>query len=143
MANAVRDIQNTQMVRWVMITIVIVVICIAMWLIRDIIMLTLTAVIFSVLLTSPVRFFVKRGIRRPLAVLLTMILTVAVISLAAALLLPDLLAQFRTLIVVYIPTAAEQLRAELQPQNLIHRFPFLEGIDLKNITDQISTQFLG
>src|SRR5437868_11870342 len=112
--------QTAQVTRWVLVAFVIVVLAYAMWLIRDILMLTLTAVIFSVLLTSPVRFFVKRGVRRPLAVLLTMILIFAVISLAAALLLPDLLAQFRTLIVVYIPTAAEQLRAELQPQNLIH-----------------------
>src|SRR5258706_10290463 len=143
MARSGNNIQNTQMVRWVLITIILVVISVAMWLIRDIIMLTLSAVILSVLLTSPVRFFVKRGIRRPIAVVLTMICIVAAISLAAALLLPDLLAQFRQLIVVYIPTAAEQLRAELQPQNLIQRFPFLEGIDLKNFTDQISTQFLG
>src|SRR5439155_22142721 len=51
--------------------------------------------------------------------------------------------QFRDLIVTQIPKAAEQLQIELQPKNLIARFPFLEGLDLKSFTDAISNQFLG
>jgi predicted PurR-regulated permease PerM len=103
----------------------------------------LTSIIFAVLLTTPVRFFVRRGIRRPVAVLLTLALVVTLVTAATALLLPGLLEQFRTLVVEYIPRAADQLQTQLQPRNLIARFPFLEGIDLKNFTDQISTQFLG
>jgi len=139
----VANTQNGQILRWVLVTIVVVLLVVAMWLIRDILMLTLTAVIFAVLLDIPVRFFVRRGIRRPIAVLLTLILVVVSVGAATALLLPGLLDQFRDLIVTYIPRAAEQLQVELQPKNLIARFPFLEGIDLKAFTDQFSNQFLG
>jgi predicted PurR-regulated permease PerM len=92
--------QSGQIVRWMLVAILVVLLFIASWLIRDIILLTLTAVIFSVLLTSPVRFFVKRGIRRPVAVMLTLILVVALVTAAAFLLLPELLGQFRDLIVI-------------------------------------------
>ncbi len=135
--------QNGQAARWILLGFIILLILVAMWLIRDIIMLTLTAVIFAELLTSPVRFLVRRGIRRPVAVLLTMVLVIVLIVAATALLLPGLLDQFRDLLVRYIPGAAEQLQIELQPKNLIARFPFLEGLDLKSFTDQISNQFLG
>jgi predicted PurR-regulated permease PerM len=117
-----------------------------MWLIRDIIMLTLTAVIFAVLLTSPVRFFVRRGIKRPIAVFITLILIIAVVIAAGALLLPGLLDQFRQLVTDYLPRAAAQLQDELQAPKLIQRFPFLQGLnpqDIAKVTDQISTQLLG
>ena len=135
--------QNSQIVRWVLITLLVLLICVAMWLVRDILMLTLTAVIFAVLLTTPVRFMVRLGIRRPMAVLLTLALVIVVVGAATALLLPGLLEQFRTLVVDYIPRAARQLQAELQTDTLYDRFPFLKGIDLKTLTDQISNQFLG
>lgn len=135
--------QNSQVMRWVLITLLVVVVSLATWLVRDILMLTLTAVIIAVLLTTPVRFMVRCGIRRPMAVLLTLALVIVLIGAATALLLPGLLDQFRTLVVDYIPGAARQLQTELQPDNLYTRFPFLKGIDLKALTDQISTQFLG
>ncbi len=140
---AASNIQNGQLVRWVLVTFIVALLFVAIWLIRDILMLTLTAVIFAELLTTPVRFLVRRGVRRPVAVLLTMVLVIVLIAAATALLLPGLLDQFRDLVVRYIPAAAEQLQRELQPQNLIARFPFLEGLDLKSVTDQVSTQFLG
>lgn len=135
--------QNSQVMRWVLITLLVVVVSLATWLVRDILMLTLTAVIIAVLLTTPVRFMVRCGIRRPMAVLLTLALVIVLIGAATALLLPGLLDQFRTLVVDYIPGAARQLQTELQADNLYTRFPFLKGIDLKALTDQISTQFLG
>jgi membrane-associated phospholipid phosphatase len=44
------------------------------WFIRDIMMLTLSAIILAILLTSPVRLFVRMGAKRPFAVLLTLVL---------------------------------------------------------------------
>jgi predicted PurR-regulated permease PerM len=134
--------QSGQIMRWVLITTIIVLVFIAMWLIRDILMLTLTAIIFAVLLTTPVRFFVRRGIPRPLAVLLTIILLIALIALATALLMPGLIQQFGLLISDIIPKAAKQMQEALDPAKLVQQFPFLKNIDLKPITDQITTQFL-
>jgi predicted PurR-regulated permease PerM len=134
--------QNGQIMRWVLISGIIVLIFVAVWLIKDILMLTLTAIIFAVLLTTPIRFFVRRGIPRPLGVLLTIILVIALIALATALLLPGLIQQFGLLISDYIPKAAKQIQEGLDPAKLVQQFPFLKDIDLKTITDQITNQFL-
>src|SRR5258708_16110337 len=138
--------QTAQVTRWVLVALALVVLAFAMWLTRDTLMLPLTAVIFAVLLTSPVRFFVKRGIKRPVAVFITLVLIIAVLIAAGAVLLPGLLDQFRQLVADYIPRAAAQLQDELQAPKLIQRFPFLQGLnpqDVAKVTDQISTQLLG
>jgi predicted PurR-regulated permease PerM len=135
--------QEGQITRWVLTAFFVIILAIAMWVIRDILMLVLTSVIFAILLTSPIRFFVKRGVRRPVAIVITLILLIALIAGTAGLLLPGLLDQFRQLVTIYIPSAAEQLQSELQPENLVARYPFLQGIDLKDFTDQVSKQFLG
>ncbi len=134
--------QNSQIIRWVLITLIVVGFVVAVWLIKDILMLTLTAIIIAVLLTSPIRFFVRRGIPRPLAFLLTIILVIALIVLATALLMPGLIQQFGLLISDIIPKAATQIQKALDPATLVQQFPFLKDIDLKPITDQITNQFL-
>ncbi len=154
------DLQLGQTTRWVITAFVVILLFIAVWLIRDILMLTLTAVILAVLLTSPVRFFVRRGIRRSMAVLLSLILMLVIIVLTAALLLPGLLDQFQQLIVVLQralrpgtflisdPTLDGTqltiiLRRALQPNNWAANFDFLRGVDLSDITKQISSQVFG
>ena len=133
--------QNSQIIRWVLITLIVVVFVVAVWLIKDILMLTLTAIIFAVLLTSPIRFFVRRGIPRPLAFVLTIILAIALIVLATALLMPGLIEQFAALIKA-ISAAVEQIQKGLDPTKLREQFPFLKDIDLKPLTDQITSQLL-
>src|SRR4051812_13556681 len=135
-----------QVTRWVLVAFIVILIFVAMWLIRDILMLTLTAAIFAVLLTTPIRFFVRRGLKRPVAVFITLVLLIALIIATGALLLPGLWEQFRELVVRYIPDAAAKLQTQLQAPNLVQTFPFLQGIDpkdLKTITDQLSNQLVG
>ncbi len=142
---ATAKVQNSQTTRWVLTAFLVLLMFVAVWLIKDILMLTLTAVIFAVLLTSPIRFFVRRGVRRPLAVLLTIILVIALIAVVTALLLPDLFKQFSLLVSDYIPKAAAQVQQQIQPDALVAQFPFLKDIkasDLKTFTDQISNQLL-
>ncbi|MEP7286156.1 MAG: AI-2E family transporter [Chloroflexota bacterium] len=132
--------------RSVLIVIVISLMFIAVWIVKDILMLTLTAIIFAVLLTTPIRFFVQRGLKRPLAVLITLALVLVLVVATALLLLPGLFEQFRQLVSIYIPGAAAQLQDQLKTENLTRTFPFLTGIDPKaitEITNQISTQVLG
>src|SRR5438874_2582587 len=100
-----------------------------MWIIRDILMLTLTAAIFAILLTTPIRFFVKRGIPRPLSIVLTLILLIALFVATVLILLPGLLGQFQQLISIYIPGAMTQLQTQLQADNLTARFTFLKDLD--------------
>ena len=136
--------QNMQITRWVLISFMTIVLFFAIWLIRDIVMLILTAIIFAVLLTSPIRFFTRMNIRRPLAVLLTIVLVIGVIALTITVVLPPLLEQISTLVSQTIPSATRQLQEELKPENLTARYPFLTGIlqnvDLQTTFNQISSQ---
>lgn len=133
--------QVGQTTQWVLIALIVVIIFVAVWLVRDIVMLALTAVIFAVLLTSPVRFFVKRGMKRPFAVVLTLILLLAAIVVTIVLLLPGLLIEFGKLL-VNITDAANQLQTSLQPDKLKEQYPFLANLNLSEMTSQISTQLV-
>lgn len=136
--------QNMQITRWVLISFLTIVMFFAIWLIRDIVMLILTAIIFAVLLTSPIRFFTRLNIRRPVAVLLTVIIVIGVVALAITVVLPPLLEQISTLVSQTIPSATKQLQEELKPDVLTARYPFLQGllqnVDLQTTFNQISSQ---
>src|SRR5258708_12229463 len=137
---------NSQIIQGTLAVFIIIVIAVALWIVRDILMLTLTAVIFAILLTTPIRFFVKRGIPRPLAIVLTLILLVLVLSGNGLLVLAGLFGQFQQLISIYLPGAMTQLQGQLQADTLTARFPFLKDIDQKtlaNLTDQIRGQLVG
>ncbi len=136
-------ISNAQIARWVLVAFAIILGFFALWLVKDIVMLTLMSVIIAILLTTPVRFFVRHGFRRWIAVLVTMLLIGALIVLVTALVLPGLLEQFRILVVQTIPIAWDVLQHELEPQVLTTRFPFLKGIDLSGLANQLSQQLVG
>ncbi len=132
--------------RWVLMTLALVLVLVGVWLVRDILLLAVTAIILAVLLTTPIRFFVRRGVPRPLAIIFTLILLVVVIAGAMLLLLPGLIDQFSQLIYVTIPKAAQQLQTELTPDNLKAQFTFLKQIDpatIQGVADQINQQVLG
>lgn len=132
--------------RWVLLVLALVITLLALWLTREVVLLTLTAVIFAILLTTPVRFFVRHGVRRPIAILLTVVLIMAVIVLSVALLLPDLFEQFRILVVQTLPRAGEVLQQELRPEVLAQRYPFLQDVirdvNLTELANQISQQLV-
>jgi predicted PurR-regulated permease PerM len=101
---------------------------VALWMVRDIMLITLTAIIFSILLTTPIRFLAKRGVPRPLSIIITVVLIIAGVSWASSLVLPGLLEQFQILVVNIIPRAWELVQGELRPEVLTARYPFLEGV---------------
>ena len=90
--------QLGQTTRWVLIAFLVLILFVAVWLVRDIMMLTLSAVIFALLITAPVRIFVQYGMRRSIAVLLTIILALLLVVLLVVLILPSLLDQFQQLV---------------------------------------------
>lgn len=130
-----------QTTQWVLITLIVVILFAAIWLVRDIVMLTLTAVIFSVLLTTPVRFFVRRGMMRSFAVILTFVLLLAAIVVTIVLLLPGLLIEFGKLITT-INDAANQLTQALQSGKWVEQLPIPPGLKISDLTSQISTQLV-
>ncbi len=136
---------------------------VALWFSRDILMLTLSAVVLALLITTPVRFFVNRGLRRSMAISLTLILILAGIIISAALVLPGLIDQFRQLVAVLtrILSSGTQvlpyslrldatdlgvlLRRAMQltpPLTLPAGLSFLSEIDLSTLGKQLSEQVL-
>ncbi|GAB4545370.1 MAG: AI-2E family transporter [Anaerolineae bacterium] len=144
----VRDLRPTDnnVIRWLLIAFAIVITGLSVWLIRDVLLLTLTAIIFALLLTTPIRFFVRHGARRSLAVAITLLLIGVSFVIVTALILPGLLGQFQILITQTLPRAGQLLQAELDPVKLAERYPFLEGalsgINLADLTNQISQQLV-
>src|SRR5258708_34617990 len=122
---------NSQIIQRALAVFIIIVIAVALWIVRDILMLTLTGVIFAILLRTPIRFFVKRGIPRPLAIMLTLTLLILVLIATVLLLLPGLFGQCQQLISIYIPGAMTQLQGQLQADTLTARFPVIKDIDQK------------
>ncbi|MFQ3536139.1 MAG: AI-2E family transporter [Aggregatilineales bacterium] len=137
---------DINIVRWLLIAFALIIALLAVWLIRDVLLLALTAVIFAILLTTPIRFFVRHGIHRTIAVLLTVFLIGLVVSAASALALPDLFEQFRILVVQTLPSAGQVLQRELSPENLALRFPFLRDflteVSLADLANQLSQQII-
>jgi len=151
--------QLGQTTRWVLIAFLVLILFVAVWLVRDIMMLTLSAVIFALLITAPVRIFVQYGMRRSIAVLLTIILALLLVVLLVVLILPSLLDQFQQLVgllqnalnpgtySIGTPTLDAEhlsvlLRRALQPGNLAANFDFLRGVDISGVTKQISQQLI-
>lgn len=129
---------NGQITRWVLIAFGIIIGAFALWLVRDIVMLTLTSAILAILLTTPVRFFVKVGIRRPFAIVLSILLIIVLIVAAGWLVFPALTDQFTPLLTRVLPNAAQQIAQESTPEKLVVRFPFLSQEDALTISRQIS-----
>ncbi|HLY26063.1 MAG TPA: AI-2E family transporter [Aggregatilineales bacterium] len=130
--------------RWILLTLAVVLVLVGVWLVRDILLLTVTAIILAVLLTTPIRFFVRRGVPRPLAMILTLVILVITIVIALVLLLPGLIDQFSQLI-SSIPKAAQLLSTSLTPENLKAQYPILQQIDpatIQSVSDQINHQIL-
>jgi len=136
---------------------------VALWFSRDIMMLTLSAVVLALLITTPVRFFVNHGLRRSMAISLTLILILAGIIISAALVLPGLIDQFRQLIAILtrVLSSGTQvlpyslrldatdlgvlLRRAMQltpPLTLPAGLSFLSEIDFSTLGKQLSEQVL-
>lgn len=127
--------------RWVLIAIFVVVLLIAAWMIRGILMLMLASVILVVLFTIPIRFLVRRGMRRGPAAILSLLFIAFIIGGLFATALPELFRQFTQLATVIIPQGIQTLidrywtSGDLQAQ-----FPFLETVDLQSLLNTLSVQ---
>ena len=132
--------EGFQSIRWVLVIFTVILVFLAVWFVRDIMMLTLSAIILAILLTSPVRLFVRMGAKRPFAVLLTLVLLLAVLGITMAILLPTLLDQLGKLLITIQNFLANLQESLKNPDSLKVTYPFLQDLDLKSIADQIRQQ---
>lgn len=131
--------------RWVLVAVVVIVLLIAAWVVRGVLLLTLASVILVVLFTMPIHFFMRLGIPRSLATLLSLIfvtLSMIVLMLAA---LPTLVQQFTSLVTVIIPQGVEAIVQQWQSGAIIQQYPFLEfvktiNLDLETVFNTLSVQ---
>ena len=97
------------------------------WEIRGTLMLTFAAVVLVVLFTMPVRLLARRfEMNRTLAIILSVIGFFVIVALIALLIFPTLGAQF-VVLAGNVRQGLEQVQEQLNSENLIMQFPFLEG----------------
>lgn len=109
------------------ISIFVVILLIAVWQIRGILMLALAGVILTILFSMPVRFFMRWNIGRLFSILLSMTSAVLIIVLLSYLVFPTLFDQFSTLFRSTIPDGIDQLIELWNSGELYDRIPFLES----------------
>lgn len=91
------DPASNRIMRWVLTSVSTVILLLAVWEVHATLLLVLAAIIVVVLVTMPIRFLVKRGVRRTPAAIMSLFSIFAIIILLILLALPSLLEQFATL----------------------------------------------
>ncbi len=88
---------NFRILRWVLTSVFTVIFLLAIWEVHATLLLVLASIILVVLITMPIRFFVRLGLRRTPAAILSLFGMFGIIILLILLALPSLLEQFSTL----------------------------------------------
>jgi len=128
-------------INWVFVGIISIVFVAAMWSIRSILMLAFAAVLLTVFVSIPVRFFVNRGVSRPLAIVLANVLGIISVVILMALVFPTLVDQFRVLFTDIIPRGVDRLIEAWNRGDFNTTFPFLEDV-LSNVNIAITPDFI-
>lgn len=127
--------------RWVLVAILVVVLLVAAWVIRGILLLALSSVILVVLFTMPIRFLTRRGMRRVPAIILSLLFIAFLVGGLAATALPELFRQFTVLATDFIPQGIQRLVDRyVTDGELVQQFPFLAEVDLENLLNTLSGQ---
>lgn len=128
-------------INWVFVGIISIIFVAAMWSIRSILMLAFAAVLLTVFVSIPVRFFVNRGVSRPLAIVLANVLGIVSVVVLMALVLPTLVDQFRVLFADIIPQGVDRIIEAWNRGDFYTAFPFLEDV-LRNVNLAITPDFI-
>lgn len=131
---------NGSTTRWVLIAIAVVLLLVALWSIRGILLLTLASVILVLLFSMPTRFFMRRGIKRVPATILSLVCVVLLVVLLFSLALPTLIQQFVQLATVTIPQGIEELIRLWNSGDIQRQYPFLEAVDIGEVFNTLSGQ---
>jgi predicted PurR-regulated permease PerM len=129
--------------RWVLVAVLVVILLLAAWAIRGILLLLLSSVILVVTFSMPVRYLGRRGVPRAPAIVLSLIFFALLIITLMALALPELVRQFTTLATVNIPQGVQALVERWNSGDIQQQFPFLQSIsteDITNLLNQLSGQ---
>ncbi len=92
-------VPSNSVMRWLLSAAVLIILLAATWEVHSTLLLVLSSIILVVLFTMPIRFFVRRGMRRTPATLISIFGILGIVVLLAMVALPSLLQQFTTLAV--------------------------------------------
>jgi predicted PurR-regulated permease PerM len=123
----------------VLVTLLLVALTLAVWQLRDALLLTFLAVIIAIALQVPVRRLERLGLSRGLSIGVTLIGLLAVFVLAMILIVPVFIEQIGSLI-DDLPTAADEARAEYDEQTEKH--DFLPKIDWDRVAEGDASNFV-
>lgn len=122
------DHSYIQTTRWVLVAVSIIAMLAIFWAIRSILLLMLAAVILVVFFNIPVRFLARFNVRRGVAVVAAVLLSIFVVSLLARVALPSLLEQFTTLTTEIIPNGVRQLIERFNSGEMFAQTPILKEL---------------
>jgi predicted PurR-regulated permease PerM len=114
------------------VAIVTIIVLIGLWQIRAILMLAVASMMLTVLAAMPVHFFMKRGLNRGLAILLSLTSGILIVVLMILLVFPTLFIQFSVLFTDTIPNGINQLIEFWNSGEIAEQAPFLAEA-LKNV----------
>jgi len=137
---------NATVTRWVLIAMTTVVLLVALWAMRGILLLFLASVILVVMFSLPVRFFVRHGMNRRLATVLSVLCFFVVMVALSALTLPELIRQSYVLATVIIPQGVQALVDRWASGDIQQQIPMLQNIspeDIQTVLDAFGTQLVG
>ena len=122
------DTGHTRNIHWIFVALFVIVLTLAMWQIRQILLLTLAAVMLTVFASMPVRYLVNRGMGRGLAILVSVLGGFAHRHPDDSVVFPTLIQQFSVLFTDIIPQGIQRLIERWNSGELIEQTPFLQQI---------------
>jgi predicted PurR-regulated permease PerM len=125
--------------RYVLVAVLVIVLLLAAWVIKGILLLTLASVILVVLFTIPIRFLVRRGMRRGPAIILSVLFILFLIGGLMATALPQLFVQFTVLVTDIIPQGIQTLVDRYWTPNVVQG-QFLETVNVQDLLNTLSGQ---
>jgi len=111
----------------IFVAIITIIVLLAVWQIRGILMLAIAAMMLTVFFSMPVRYFVRRGLNRGFAILLSLSAGIVLLIVLALLVFPTLFDQFTVLFTEIIPQGIQQLVDLWNSGEIFERVPFLES----------------
>ncbi len=130
--------------RWVLTALAVIILLVAAWIIRGILMLTLASVILVVMFTMPIRMMIRHGVPRTIATIASLILVLLLVVILIGTALPTLIQQFTVLATVIVPQGVEALAARWTSGELLAQYPFLsflQDLDVQPFLDTVGSQF--
>lgn len=133
---------------WIFVGLIVVIMAVAVWQIRSILLLTFASIVLVIAFTIPVRWLTSLDLplgpgsghrmNRGMAIALTLVGFVVLIVVLSLLVFPTLFAQFETLFEDVLPRGVEQFVAWINSDEFGAQFPWFESFRNSITSDNIN-----